>query len=795
MSCDNYETEEGLAGRNMVLKLIVICAIAAAAVVSVALYAAPPPYDGDVGGAVAGNGSDPVGAPGETGPVTGELLLPPPTPPPAPATDPAAPGSDTDRADAVHGAVVEITTREQLTELVEEVMFAAMPGIKHPRIMMAEPMLGSIEPQVMVDDMDVAFSDATESSGGVAAGAPPRDYSGTNVQVTGVDEPDYLKNDGDYAYVGVGNTIAIVDVWPASEINIVTKVALDIDPYEIHDILLSGDDLVVIHASRSDDTVIREFGFVPEASHKPVTNAIVIDIADRDDPAIRERYSVGGWFEDARMIGDHVYIITKQALDYDYPEFPIILDSDDDVIMPRAFHFGGDQYLSYFTTISAIDLSGNTITPETFLMGNTGTYYMTHSNLYLTYRQSAPPGFDPAEFARERFFTVVLPLFPDDVQEAILDAYAGAGDPAGTSWWRDVSEIMQNYYNLLGTAERDELFERIGDALAAYDSEKKREHSRTIIHKVSINGSDMEFRARGSVPGMLLNPFSLGESGGGERLRVATTLEYYTEFAGFSRSNGVYALDADLEPVGSIEDVAPDERIYSARFMGDRLYMVTFQQVDPFFVIDISGDKPRILGELKIPGFSNYLHPFDGDHVIGIGRDTKLVNDGFGEWVRQLGLKIALFDVSDVSNPAVADQIIIGEDSSVTSDALYDHHAFFLDGKHKIMSIPVDGPYEELDHIDAMSKRDDTYGGGYWSGFYVLDVDPTDGIDVRGHVSHSALATDDYADSILRPRTFYIEDVLYTVSGGSMIASDIGSLERLGFVKLTGTGSLIDYLD
>lgn len=786
MPRDNNATKEGVAGRAVVLKLIVICAIAAAAVVSAVLYVASPPDGGDMGGTVAGNDSGSAGAPSEPGPLDGGLL----TPPPAPATDPDASGNGTDRADALHDAAVEITTRGQLEELVEETMLAAMPGVKNTRIMMAEPMLGSIEPQAMVDD-------AAESSGEWVDDASSRDYSGTNVQVTGVDEPDYLKNDGDYAYVGVGNTIAIVDVWPASEINIVTKVALDISPHEIHDILLSGDDLVVIHASRSDDTVIREFGFVPESSYKPVTNAIVIDVADRDDPAIRERYSVGGWFEGARMIGDHVYIITKQALDYDHPEFPIILDSDDGAIMPRAFYFGGDQYLSYFTTISAIDLSGNTITPETFLMGNTGTYYMTHSNLYLTYRQSAPPGFDPTEFARERFFTVVLPLFPDDVQEAILDAYAGAGagDPAGTSWWRDVSEIMQSYYNRLGAAERDELFERIGDALAAYDSEKKREHSRTIIHKVSINGSDMEFRARGSVPGMLLNPFSLGESGGGERLRVATTLEYYTEFAGFGRSNGVYALDADLEPVGSIENVAPDERIYSARFMGDRLYMVTFQQVDPFFVIDISGDKPRILGELKIPGFSNYLHPFDGDHVIGIGRDTKLVNDGFGEWVRQLGLKIALFDVSDVSSPAVADQIIVGDDASVTSDALYDHHAFFLDGRHKIMSIPVDGPSEELDHVDAVSRRDGTYGGGYWSGFYVLDVDPTDGIDVRGHVSHSALATGDYADSVLRPRTFYIGDVLYTVSGGSMIASDIGSLERLGFVKLTGTGSLLGYLD
>ena len=100
--------------------------------------------------------------------------------------------------------------------------------------------------------------------------------------------------------------------------------------------------------------------------------------------------------------------------------------------------------------------------------------------------------------------------------------------------------------------------------------------------------------------------------------------------------------------VGGLDEIAPDESIFSARFMGDRLYLVTFQQIDPFFVIDLSSDTPKILGELKIPGFSNYLHPYDEDHVIGIGRDTKEIGSGR---VQQLGVKIALFDVSNVSDP------------------------------------------------------------------------------------------------------------------------------------------------
>ena len=111
------------------------------------------------------------------------------------------------------------------------------------------------------------------------------------------------------------------------------------------------------------------------------------------------------------------------------------------------------------------------------------------------------------------------------------------------------------------------------------------------------------------------------------RVEIDSELQLQMKFTlntkGTIRSNAVYVLDEQLEIVGELEEIAPDESIFSTRFMGDRLYMVTFQQIDPFFVIDLSSDTPKILGELKIPGFSNYLHPYDEEHVIGVGRDTK----------------------------------------------------------------------------------------------------------------------------------------------------------------------------
>ncbi len=164
---------------------------------------------------------------------------------------------------------------------------------------------------------------------------------------------------------------------------------------------------------------------------------------------------------------------------------------------------------------------------------------------------------------------------------------------------------------------------------------------------------------------------------------------------------------------------SPDESIFSARFIDDRFYLVTFQQIDPFFVIDLSTDTPRILGELKIPGFSNYLHPYGEEHIIGIGRGTKEVGNNR---VQQLGIKIALFNVSDVSNPKVADDVIIG-DSSTNSEALHNHKSFFLDKARGVLSIPINGDSDSLDRMSGSKIIAPDYNR--WIGFYVFDLDRT----------------------------------------------------------------------
>jgi len=212
--------------------------------------------------------------------------------------------------------------------------------------------------------------------------------------------------------------------------------------------------------------------------------------------------------------------------------------------------------------------------------------------------------------------------------------------------------------------------------------------------------------------------------------------------------------------------------------MGDRLYMVTFRQVDPFFVIDLSNPRdPEILGELKIPGWSNYLHPYDEDHIIGIGKQTKE-----NEWggVTTLGVKMSLFDVSDVSNPVEVDTHEIGTSGS-DSEVLRDHKAFLFDKERELLVLPV----REV-------KEQPSYDRGYyrervWQGAYVFSIDD-DGFDYRAKIAHYDGDRENYwswwgSTSAVR-RALYMDDVLYTISLEQVRMHDLDNLESIKSVEL-----------
>jgi uncharacterized secreted protein with C-terminal beta-propeller domain len=609
------------------------------------------------------------------------------------------------------------------------------------------------------------------------------DYSTTNVQVENVDEPDYLKNDSKYVYIVSRNTLSIIDAYPAESAKLILKIALDIESQYIQNMFLNDDRLVIFYNGQSDDEIIPQFDFVPRRSYSPVTHTLIIDVSDKENPTILKDYSIDGHFRDARMIGDYAYFVTNSNVDYQYPRLPVIMESSVRIMTPDAFYFDNVEQFSNFNTLTAIDIFGDTVNSETFLMGYSGSFYVSEDNFYLTYQQSMPFGFYENS-SRDRFFDVVVPLLPNDIQNEIKAIQNDSSMNSSTQWIK-ISELMQKSYNEMDKGDKEKLFEKIKEALNKYDAKIQEETRKTIIHKISIDEDKIEYVAKGSVPGRLLNQFSMDQSG--DRFRVATTTEYYTQYQGTVRANAVYVLDEQLNIVGELDQIAPDESIFSARFIGDRLYLVTFQQIDPFFVIDLSTDTPKILGELKIPGFSNYLHPYDEEHIIGIGRDTKEIGEGR---VQQLGIKIALFNVADINNPKVADDVIIG-DSSTHSEALNNHKAFFFDKTRGVLSIPISGDEKSLNEISSSKMFAPDYNR--WNGFYVFDLDSSDGFNLKGTVTHSD--DDSRYYGMGNARTFYIDDVLYTASERYLKMNFFNNLEEVNSIKLENTGKFIEYLE
>jgi len=240
------------------------------------------------------------------------------------------------------------------------------------------------------------------------------------------------------------------------------------------------------------------------------------------------------------------------------------------------------------------------------------------------------------------------------------------------------------------------------------------EDETSTIHKFSISEGNIRYVCSAKVPGTILNQFSMDVYQG--YLRVATTLGSVARGGGTARNN-LYILDGNISLVGSLEGLAPGEQIHSARFMGDRGYLVTFKKIDPFFVVDLSNPlAPRVLGYLTIQGFSDYMHPFDENHIIGLGKDTY----DMGDFAWFQGLKLSVFDVTDVENPKEISKYIIG-DRGTFSEALYDHKAFLYIRSHNLIVLPV--LLYEIDYSKYPGGAPpEAYGEPVWEGAYVLSL-------------------------------------------------------------------------
>jgi len=306
----------------------------------------------------------------------------------------------------------------------------------------------------------------------------------------------------------------------------------------------------------------------------------------------------------------------------------------------------------------------------------------------------------------------------------------------------------------------------------------------TEIYRIRVDGCRIKCEANGCVPGRILNQFSMDEYRG--YFRIATTTMHLSRVSRIRMASNIYVLDMNLKIVGRIENIAPNERMHSARFLGTRCYLVTFKKVDPLFVVSLEDPKrPKILGKLKIPGYSDYLHPYGRNYLIGVGKETVEAEDGDFAWYQ--GVKISLFDVSDVKSPKEISKYVIG-DRGTDSPVLRDHKAFLFDEERNLLVIPI--LLAEIDE-DKYSGRvpPNAYGDYVWQGIYVFTVNET-GIFLRGRVTHIkdpgvfAKSGFYFHSKYAIKRAIYIGDFLYSISDGMIKVNDLRDLKEVAEVNL-----------
>ena len=583
-----------------------------------------------------------------------------------------------------------------------------------------------------LEAMPPVFAAQADAAGAIGNKA----YSETNVQVAGVDEADIVKTDGKYIYAVSGGVIYIAQAYPGETAAIVGHISLE--GFSPQELFIDGDRLAVFgytYAGGEPDypiTIMPADTMPGMPSIYPyrtgLTSVKLYDIRDRSNPELLKSIDIEGSYLTSRKIGTDVYFVINS-----YPAYFETKPAASDLI-PGYRETNGDAKPSAgLQPIASYDQIG-----------------------YI------PP------VQADSFLTIASFSMTDAEKAVNKTVIVGSGE-----------NVYASADNLYIAQTSWPVFDGIGMPISD-------QTQNTVVTKFSLNAGKIIYKATGDVKGHILNQFAMDEYDG--NFRIATTISGYVNNRDTS-TNNVYVLNASLQQVGALEDVAPGESIYAVRFMGKRAYMVTFLHVDPLFVIDLAQpDNPKILGKLKIPGYSNYLQPYDETHLIGIGHevdasiDADLVHtDNAVYYTAIQGVKLSLFDVSDVNNPIEVYKEVIG-DRGTESLAATEHKAFLFDKESGLLVIPV--TVAELKPGQPKNMQ----GEFVFQGAYVYNLTLNGGFTLQGKVSH--YDTNDifqksgeyfYGGPGQITRSLYIGDVLYTLSQSRLQLND---LDNLAIIKV-----------
>lgn len=536
-----------------------------------------------------------------------------------------------------------------------------------------------------------------ESTDSANLAGDKKTYSETNTQVENVDEADIVKTDGKYIYYISNKKVIIMNSDSTQRLELVSKIENEDDGFYPSELFINKNMLIVIGSKQeySQGSVVYNTtdSIYKIGASREKTIVFVYDLTDIKNPEQIRTIEVEGNYLSSRMIENNIYFVTNKYL------------YAGNIARYDMKNLNEDDFKPIYRDTAVSDDDKYINFDKIYYFGN-----LENSN-----------------------YLMISGFNIENKEEVDIKTFLGAGNNIYCSNENMYVAKTRNIYDISN-------YENLG--------------ANTKIIKFNLKNGKVNFKAETEVEGMINNQFSMDEFNG--NFRIATTVGK-TWNLDENTSNTLYVLDENLKEIGKLDGVAKGEKIYSVRYNGDKAYIVTFKEVDPLFVIDLSNPtNPEIIGELKIPGYSTYLHMYDDTHVIGFGYDTK----ANGEAITTNGLKMSMFDITDLSNPKEMFSTYIG-DRYTYSELTYNHKALLFSKEKNLIAFPLNN-----------------YNKNY-SKAQIYTIDLQNGFVLKGEVQEN---TNDYKYRI--KRIIYINDIFYTFSESLVKAVDMQSIKEINRIEL-----------
>lgn len=577
------------------------------------------------------------------------------------------------------------------------------------------------------DDQDAAPGSSDEAG-----------YSRTNIQEAGVDESDKAKTDGRFIFVAGDYSVNIVDTTPNTG-PMKTVSRMDIDG-RVDSLYLQDTTLVVLYTpdggegdtwGGNDDIEVIDVGMPYWIPVNAKIGIQVTDVSDPETPSVSKDIQLDGYLVSSRLTGGRLHVVSQF-----FPDIPAI-----DVWYDGSEDDRTDTYDKNRQKLE--DLTLDDLVPGYEEYDSAG--FMTDSGRLV---------------ATEDFLRPEDPDGGSIISITTLDMQNLSHDIKSLGFIADVHHVYASTRNLY-------LVSTEFNIMRLMEAETVSPENETRIYQFDLTALPVSYSAFGSVPGRILNQFSLGEYE--DVLRIATSTG---ETWDGTAENHVFCLsrnDSDMEIIGRLEGLAPGERLYASRFIGDKGFLVTFVEIDPLFTLDLSDPyNPTVAGELKIPGYSTYIHPIGEDYLLTIGKDAAV--DGDFVWYQ--GLQISIFDISDFANPELIAAQKIG-DRGTESEALYNHKAFTFWAQQNLLALPVD-LYEHFSPPAVPWE----YGNRTFYGLYVYRITSEMTLEYAGRIKMADEASSPYfyPDWL---RGIFIDDAIYAVKAETVKKANIDSVDDI----------------